>query len=125
LTPPFQIDANLGTAAAMLEMLVFSKPGMIKLLPALPDAWRRGRAVGLACRGQISIRELEWDTASGNLVVSLESMVDQTVTVKLPHIPKSIACEPDTVQVEDSGLGDRYRNLRLPAGTPTRLQVGW
>ena len=29
----FQIDANFGTPAAMIEMLVYSRPGHIELLP--------------------------------------------------------------------------------------------
>lgn len=48
--PPFQIDANFGVTAAVLEMLVFSKLGLLKLLPALPDKWTIGQARGIACR---------------------------------------------------------------------------
>lgn len=41
--PLFQIDANLGLTATVLEMLVFSDSGIIKLLPAIPQNGKRQR----------------------------------------------------------------------------------
>lgn len=41
----FQIEANFGTPAAMIEMLVYSRPGHLELLPALPDAWAKSGSV--------------------------------------------------------------------------------
>lgn len=55
----FQIDANLGTPAAMLEMLVYSRPGRIELLPATPAAWADGSAAGVGARGGFTV-DLQW-----------------------------------------------------------------
>jgi alpha-L-fucosidase 2 len=47
----FQIDANFGASASIVEMLVYSRPGVIELLPALPSAWAKsGKITGVGAR---------------------------------------------------------------------------
>ncbi len=61
--PPFQIDGNFGGAAAILEMLVQSWGGEVRLLPALPKAWPSGMIRGALLRGGMNI-DMAWENGT-------------------------------------------------------------
>jgi alpha-L-fucosidase 2 len=56
----YQIDAVMGWAAGIAEILIQSHGGILHLLPALPVSWRYGRVRGLRVRGGYSVN-LEWE----------------------------------------------------------------
>jgi alpha-L-fucosidase 2 len=55
----YQFEAASGIPAAIMEMLLYSEPGTIKLLPALPRAWPEGCVKGLLARGGFEV-DIHW-----------------------------------------------------------------
>ncbi len=62
--PPFQIDGNFGSLAAMTRMIVQSEivdgKVIVDLFPALPDAWRKGELKGVCIKGNLRMN-LSWE----------------------------------------------------------------
>lgn len=73
----FQIDANYGTPTAMLEMVAYSRPGLVELLPATPTAWGTGSVRGLGVRGGFTL-DMNW--ANGNVTTATLHSVGGTST---------------------------------------------
>ncbi len=119
---PFQLDGNSGFAAVVLEMLLASKPGLVKVLPALPAAWKKGKAQGLLCRGGMEIG-IEWDMDRHAINATLTSRSAQNVTVKLPAEIKSLRCDLPESAVGQSPLGPAYRELDLAAGRLVKISA--
>lgn len=84
----FNVDANGSIPELVNGMLVFSLPGRLDLLPALPAALPRGEVGGLLARGQITVERLAWDMPARSLRVVLVSGREQRLTVALPKAEK-------------------------------------
>lgn len=84
----FNMDANGGIPEVLNNALVYSRPGRIDLLPALPTALPRGEIRGLRARGAVTVNRLAWTPE--RVDVELSSATRQTIEVRLPRTQKSI-----------------------------------
>lgn len=84
----FQIDSNFGTAAAVIEMLLYSRPGAIDLLPAVPTAWQSGRATGIGARGGFVV-DMLWHK-SKVIEATVRSVGGTTTTVTSGDISQDV-----------------------------------
>jgi alpha-L-fucosidase 2 len=81
--PPFQVEAGLGFVSAVCEMLVRSRPGYLRLLPALPETWPKGSVRGITTRCGVRV-DLDWSENARVIAVTLTSPVAQRITLRLP-----------------------------------------
>lgn len=59
--PPFQIDGNFGYTAGVVESLIQSHElNIIRVLPALPNNWEKGKIIGFKARDNIIV-DMTWN----------------------------------------------------------------
>ena len=110
---PIQLDANLGWAAAVQEMLLYASPELIKILPACPGKWEQGQVEGLRfCTGAADI---SWNRGKGELKAVLTAERPTQAKLKLPegYGEYELACSKGSVQRLDKSSCWR---IELPAG---------
>ena len=77
----FNTDGNGGIPQIANTMLLFSRPGRIDLLPALPAAWPSGSVKGLRARGGFTV-DIEWKDGKVT-AYRIASKRPQPVTVRI------------------------------------------
>jgi hypothetical protein len=116
----FNLDIAGSLPDVMIRMLVQSQPGTVQLLPALPADWASGSIGGVLTRTRVTVKSLRWD--SNAIQVTLNSAMDQTITLSAPRTIASIREATNKVQVAETGSGDR-RRISLPAHQDVDLRI--
>jgi len=78
----FNMDISGGFPYLVSQALVYSEPGYLKLIPALPSGWKEGDIEGIRLRGNAQIKKLSW--SGKNLKVILNSPISQKIEIELP-----------------------------------------
>ena len=98
LHPPeiFQIDGNLGATAGIARMLIDRSDDTLRLLPALPTAWKDGKVTGLRAKGGLTV-DMQWKNG-----------VITAATVRSAH----------AARLQVKAQKKAVRTIRLRAGAP-------
>ncbi|MFI6962749.1 glycosyl hydrolase family 95 catalytic domain-containing protein [Streptomyces sp. NPDC050149] len=117
----YNTDAANALPAIIAESLICTRPGLLEILPALPEQLPRGTIRGVRGRNRVLVESLTWDTAARTATVTLVPDITQTL---------DFVCRPGitslstTAPVAASPLGGHARKLTLTAGARTQVAVG-
>jgi hypothetical protein len=87
-------DAQGGIPTLIMEMLVYSRPGVIELLPAIPESLQQGDLKGVVTRTEATIDDMTWDLDRSTVDVTIHSRVNQTVQLIIRQGIQSVTASP-------------------------------
>ena len=115
-------DAQGGIPTIMMEMLAYSRPGVVELLPALPASLVKGTINGMLARTFARINKLAWDMQARTVDVTITSLRKQDVTLIARHGIEGISA-PVGVLAAKPQPGSADCNLLLPEGKPVEIHL--
>lgn len=116
----FNTDISGGLPYVITQMLSQSEPGFVSLLPALPVEWKTGTIEGIALRGQVEIKKLQWSPEK--VVVELQSTIDQKVVLQLPTLIKKIESDAMEKMVRMKTISTQAQ-VSLKANTTQKITI--
>ncbi|MBP2705890.1 glycoside hydrolase N-terminal domain-containing protein [Microbispora sp. RL4-1S] len=116
----YNADAANSLPAILAEALVYTRPGILELLPALPDQFAKGTITGVRGRNRIRIESLTWDIGARTVTATVVSDITQTVTL---ICRRGITSMTTSAGVATSPLGSHARQVSLTAGTTTQIAI--
>jgi hypothetical protein len=115
-------DAQGGIPAIMMEMLAYSRPGVIEVLPALPPTLVKGAINGMLLRTFARLDKLAWDMDARTVDLTVTSLKQQDVTLMARYGIEAISANAGVVSARP-GPGSVACGLHLPQGKPVDIHL--
>lgn len=115
-------DAQTGIPAIILEMLLYSRPGVIEVLPALPETLLKGSIKGMLARTFARIDDLTWDLNARTVDLTVTSFRKQDVTIIARYGIEDVSA-PAGVLAQPLRTGEADVDLHLPEGAPVEIHL--
>ena len=115
-------DAHSGIPAIMMEMLAYSRPGLIEVLPALPSSLVKGSINGMLTRTFARIDSLTWDMQARTVDLTITSVRKQDVTLIARYGIEEISASNGALARRPQ-VGAADCDLHLPEGKPTEIHM--
>jgi len=115
-------DAQGGIQTIMMEMLLYSRPGVIEVLPALPETLVKGSISGMLARTFARIDKLAWNMETRTVELTVTSFRKQDVTLIARYGIEEITASAGVLAAP---LRSETANcdLHLPEGKPVTIHL--
>lgn len=115
-------DAHGGIPALIMEMLLYSRPGIIEVLPALPETLVKGSISGMLARSFARVDKLAWNMDARTVELTLTSARKQDLTLIARQGIQTIDAPPE-VPAGALPRGGADCVLHLPEGEPIEIHL--
>ena len=115
-------DAQAGIPAIIMEMLAYSRPGVIEVLPALPRSLAKGSISGMLLRTFARLDKLHWDVEARTVDLTITSARKQDVTLIARQGIEAITA-PAGVLAVTHRPGAANCDLHLPERRPVEIHL--
>jgi hypothetical protein len=115
-------DAQGGILTIIMEMLLYSRPGVIEILPALPPTLIKGSINGMLARTFARIDKLAWDMGARTVELAVTSFREQDIALIARYGIEEITA---SAGVLSAPLNQETANcnLHLPQGKPVTVHL--
>lgn len=112
---PIQMDANMGWVNAVQEMLFYSSPNLVRILPACPTKWTNGKVKEFRfCTGKTSFN---WDINKNHFEAEIKADRITEMILVLPEMFNSYVLTGDGIEVTKvNGSEYKYNVSMIPNG---------
>jgi hypothetical protein len=122
---PYQFpspDPQGGIPTIIMEMLAYSRPGVIEVLPALSPLLVKGSINGMLARTFARFDKLAWDMEARTVDLTVTSFKKQDITLIARHGIEGISA-PAGVLAAQPQSGSATCDLHLPEGKAVELHL--